>query len=71
MDWKFFRQIIGIFFGVCLLLISAAILLYNLFMTPNGYEVALGFLNLFVFLAGLLLTVFNVANLPRDNEDSL
>lgn len=68
MDWAYLRQIMKIFFGGCLLLLSAVLLIYNAFVLPGGYDFALGFLNLFVFLAGLLLTVFNVAKLPPQEK---
>lgn len=69
MNWSYFGTVLKIFFGVCLLLLSIAIFLYNAFMTPKGFEFGLAFLNLFIFLAGLLLTVFNVAKLPSGNQD--
>lgn len=65
MDWSLFRRVLKIFFGICLILISVAVLLYNIFMTPRGYEMGLGFIDLFIFLAGLLLTVFNIADLSE------
>lgn len=68
MDWAYLRQIMKIFFGVCLLLVSAVVLIYNAFVLPGGYDVALGFLDLFLFLAGLLLTVFNAAKLPPQEK---
>lgn len=66
MDWVYMRQIMRIFLGVCLLLASAGILLFNVFFVDSAYDHALGFLNLFVFLAGLFLTVFNAAKLLSD-----
>ena len=69
MDWSYFWNILKIFFGVCLLLLSVALLLYNLFLTPNGFEAGLGFVDLFIFLSGLFLTVFSAANLPSNNQD--
>ena len=69
MDWSYFWNILKIFFGVCLLLLSVAVLLYNLFLTPNGFEAGLGFVDLFIFLSGLFLTVFSAANLPPNNQD--
>lgn len=69
MDWSYFWSIIKIFFGVILLLVSIAVLLYNIFMTPNGFEAGLGFVDLLIFLGGLFLTVFNIAKLPSNNAD--
>lgn len=71
MNWSYFWSILKVFFGVCLLLLSIAVLLYNVFMTPNGFEAGLGFVNLFIFLAGLFLTVFNAAKLPSNDQDDI
>lgn len=60
------KQILKIFLGVCLLLLSGAMLLYNLFLIPTGYDFALSIINLFVFFCGLFLTLFNLAKLPRN-----
>lgn len=70
MDWKYFRQILKIFFGVCLILASGAILLYNVFYIKTGYDMALGLLDLALFLCGLLLVIFTAAKLPSDREEA-
>lgn len=69
MDWKYFRQVLKIFFGVCLILASGAILLYNLLYIKTGFDVALGLLDLVLFLWGLLLVVFTAAKLPSDRAE--
>lgn len=69
MDWKYFKQILKIFFGVCLILASGAILLYNVFFLKTGYDMALGLLDLVLFLSGLLLVVFTAAKLPSDRAE--
>ncbi|MBO2527578.1 MAG: hypothetical protein CW335_05300 [Clostridiales bacterium] len=69
MDWKYFKQILKIFFGVCLILASAAILLYNAFFLKTGYDMALGLLDLCIFLSGLLLVIFTAAKLPSDRVE--
>ena len=69
MDWKYFRQVLKIFFGVCLILASGAILLYNLFYIKTGYDTALGLVDLVLFLWGLLLVVFTAAKLPADRAE--
>lgn len=68
MDWKYYKQILKIFFGVCLILASGVILLYNLFFLKTGYDMALGLLDLVVFLSGLLLAVFTAAKLPSSDR---
>ena len=45
-------------FGVFFLLLSAVVLLVNLFRMPGGYDWALGLLDLLTFLGGLLLLCF-------------
>lgn len=60
------RQLVKIFFGVCLILISGGILLVNLFVLDTGFDVALGVLDLFLFLIGLMLVVFAAAELPKE-----
>lgn len=47
-----------LFFGVFFLLLSAVVLLVNLFRMPGGYDWALGLLDLLTFLGGLLLLCF-------------
>ena len=50
----------GIFHtGVFFLLLSAVVLLVNLFRIPGGYDWALGLLDLLTFLGGLLLLCFH------------
>ncbi len=41
------------------LLLSAVVLLVNLFRMPGGYDWALGLLDLLTFLGGLLLLCFH------------
>ena len=60
------KQTLKIFFGVCLILLSGIVLLYNLFLIPTGFDPALGVLNLFIFLCGLFLTIFGTEKLPRE-----
>lgn len=60
------KQILKIFFGVCLILLSGILLLYNLFLIPTEFDPALGVLNLFFFLCGLLLTVSGTEKLHRE-----
>ena len=55
-EWKRKR---GIPFGVFFLLLSAVVLLVNLFRMPGGYDWALGLLDLLTFLGGLLLLCFH------------
>ena len=69
MDWKYFKQLLKIFFGVCLILASIALFIYNAFYLETGYDVALGFINLLLFLPGLLLVVFSAAKLPADRAE--
>ena len=69
MDGKYFKQILKIFFGVCLLLASGAILLYNAFFIKTGYDMALGLLDLVVLLSGLLLVIFTAAKLPSNRAE--
>ncbi len=69
MDRHYFWMILKIFFGVCLLLASGAILLYNAFFLQSGYDSALGLLDLLIFLWGLLLVVFTAAKLPADRAE--
>ena len=68
MDWKYFKLALRIFFGVCLLMASVAILIYNLFFMKTGYDIALGLIDLILFLWGLLLVVFAIAKLPREEQ---
>ena len=60
------RQLVKIFFSVCLILISGGILLVNLFVLDTGFDAALGVLDLFLFLIGLMLVVFAAAELPKE-----
>lgn len=69
MDWKYFKQILKIFFGICLILASAAIMLYNAFYLETGYDIALGLLDLCIFLSGLLLVIFTAAKLPSNRVE--
>lgn len=63
--WQIMKQILKLFLGVCLILLSGFILLYNLFLIPTSFDFALGILDLFIFFCGLFLTLFNLAKLPR------
>ena len=60
------RQLVKIFFGVCLILISGGILLVNLYVLDTSFDVGLGVLDLFLFLIGLMLVVFAAAELPKE-----
>ena len=60
------RQLVKIFFFFCLILISGGILLVNLFVLDTGFDAALGVLDLFLFLIGLMLVVFAAAELPKE-----
>ena len=66
MEHGSWRQLVKIFFGVCLILVSGGILLVNLFVLDTGFDVALGVLDLFLFLIGLMLVVFAAAELPKE-----
>lgn len=67
MDWKYIRQILKIFFGICLLLLGAGLFLYNLFLISGGFDTALLLLNVLLLLGGLLLTVFGISSLPKEH----
>lgn len=69
MGWKYFWLILKIFFGVCLILTSIGILLFNAVFLETGFDAALGLLDLFVFLCGLFLLVFAAAKLPSDRGE--
>ena len=64
MDRRYIKQVLKVFFGVCLLLLSAALLVFNLFLLSGGFDIALLLPNVLLFLAGLLLTVFGISSLP-------
>ena len=64
MDGKQIRQVLKVFFGVCLLLLSVLLLLLNAFFLSGGFDVSLLLLNVLTLLAGLLMTVFGIAALP-------
>ena len=57
-----------IFFGVCLILLSAGLLIYNVFLLTTGFDIALVPLNLLLFVGGVLLTVFSAATLPSEQH---
>lgn len=61
------KQILKVFLGVCLILFSGVILLYNLFLIPSGFDLSLAVLDLFIFICGLLLSVFSAARLPAEH----
>ena len=64
MDWRYIKQVLKVFFGVCLLLLSVILLLFNIFLLKGGFDVSLLLLNVLLFFAGLLLTVFGISALP-------
>ena len=68
MDWHYFRQIIKIFFGICLLIFSFGLFLMNLFVFSGGFDVSLLLLNLLLFFGGLLCTVFGISQLPAERK---
>lgn len=68
MDWKYFKQILRIFFGVCLMLVGVGVLFYNLFLLTTGFDAGLALLDLLIFLGGLLLTVYGISALPGDQR---
>ena len=68
MDRRYIKQVLKIFFGVCLLLLSAALLVFNLFLLSGGFDIALLLPNVLLFLAGLLLTVFGISFLPVEQK---
>ena len=53
MEKKKRHPLARLFFGVFFLLLSAVVLLVNLFRMPGGYDWALGLLDLLTFLGGL------------------
>ena len=68
MDRRYIKQVLKIFFGVCLLLLSAALLVFNLFLLSGGFDIALLLPYVLLFLAGLLLTVFGISSLPVEQK---
>lgn len=62
------KYIFRIFFGVCLILLSAGLLIYNVFLLTTGFDIALVPLNLLLFVGGVLLTVFSAATLPSEQH---
>lgn len=68
MDRRYIKQVLKVFFGVCLLLLSAALLVFNLFLLSGGFDIALLLPNVLLFLAGLLLTVFGISSLPAEQK---
>ena len=52
MEKKKRHPLARLFFGVFFLLLSAVVLLVNLFRMPGGYDWALGLLDLLTFWAG-------------------
>lgn len=68
LDWKYFKQILRIFFGVCLMLVGVVVMFYNLFMLATGFDAGLALLGLLIFLGGLLLTIYSVSALPGDRQ---
>lgn len=68
MDRRYIKQVLKVFFGVCLLLLSAALLVFNLFLLSGGFDIALLLPNVLLFLAGLLLTMFGISSLPVEQK---
>lgn len=68
MDRRYIKQVLKVFFGVCLLLLSAALLVFNLFLLSSGFDIALLLPNVLLFLAGLLLTMFGISSLPAEQK---
>ena len=68
MDRRYIKQVLKVFFGVCLLLLSAALLVFNLFLLSGGFDIALLLPNVLLFLTGLLLTVFGISSLPAEQK---
>lgn len=62
------KYIFRIFFGVCLMLLSVGLLIYNAFLLTGGFDIALALLDLLLFVGGLLLTVFGAAGLPSEQH---
>ena len=62
------KYIFRIFFGVCLMLLSVGLLIYNVFLLTAGFDIALGLLDLILLVGGLLLTVFSAASLPSEQH---
>ena len=68
MGWCYIKQVIKIFLGICLLLLGTGVLLFNLFLASDGFDTALLLLNVLILLAGLLLTVFGITALPKEED---
>ena len=62
------KYIFRIFFGICLILLSAGMLIYNVFLLTTGFDIALVPLNLLLLVGGVLLTVFSAAALPSEQH---
>ena len=62
------KYIFRIFFGVCLMMLSVGLLIYNVFLLTTGFDIALGLLDLILLVGGLLLTVFSAASLPSEQH---
>ena len=43
------------------------LLLFNIFLLKGGFDVSLLLLNVLLFFAGLLLTVFGISALPAEH----
>ncbi len=68
MQKSYGKEYCRIFFGVLLILASAFLLLYNALIQKASFDMALGLIDLMLFLAGLLLTIFGLAALPEDKK---
>lgn len=68
MDWSYFRKLMRLLLGILLLLFSMGLFLYNPFLSPRPFDLGLGLLTLYLFVAGLLLTIFAAASLPSDRR---
>ena len=62
------KYIFRLFFGVCLMLLSVGLLIYNVFLLTTGFDLALGLLDLILMVGGLLLTIFSAASLPSEQH---
>ena len=62
------KYIFRIFFGICLILLSTGMLIYNVFLLTTGFDIALVPLNLLLLVGGVLLTVFSAAALPSEQR---
>ena len=69
MEKKKGHPLARLFFGVFFLLLSAVVLLVNLFRMPGGYDWALGLLDLLTFLGGLAAVLPRVTKRRRPTTE--